>query len=124
MKKIRSYIIMAYAAFIISVFMLNACKPVNNMSRTPVTWSGETNVKSNSVEYDAAKKTVLIIADYKLTELFDMLAPFYLFNATEKTNVYIVAKSKTPVLIKRNLYVMPQLTFEEVDSMKIKPDVI
>jgi len=67
---------------------------------------------------------VFIIADYKLTELFDMLAPFYLFNATEKTNVYIVAKDKTPILIKRDLYVNPQLTFKEVDSMQLHADVI
>jgi len=53
-----------------------------------------------------------------------MLAPFCLFNATEKTKVYIVAKSKTPILIKRNLFVTPHLTFKEVDSMQLQADVI
>lgn len=56
--------------------------------------------------------------------MFDMLAPFYLFNATEKANVYIVAKEKIPILIKRDLFVMPQLSFTEADSMKLKADVI
>jgi transcriptional regulator GlxA family with amidase domain len=75
-------------------------------------------------KYDASKKTVFIIADNKLTELFDMLGPFYLFNATEKANVYIVAKDKTPILIKRNLFVCPQLTFHEIDSIQLQADVI
>jgi transcriptional regulator GlxA family with amidase domain len=59
-----------------------------------------------------------------MTVLFDMLAPFYLFNATEKANVYIIAKDNTPILIKRDLFVRPQLTFEEADSMKLQADVI
>jgi Transcriptional regulator containing an amidase domain and an AraC-type DNA-binding HTH domain len=74
--------------------------------------------------YNAANKNVFIIADAKMTVLFDMLAPFYLFNATGKANVYIVAKDKTPILIKRDLFVGPQLTFEEADSMQLLADVI
>jgi putative intracellular protease/amidase len=53
-----------------------------------------------------------------------MLAPFYLFNETRKANVYIVANDRTPVLIKRDLFVVPQITFNEVDSMRLKADVI
>ena len=53
-----------------------------------------------------------------------MLAPFYLFNLTKKANVYIVARDKTPILIKRDLYVLPQITFKEADSLGLKPDVI
>src|SRR4029077_16786175 len=68
--------------------------------------------------------TVFIVADYEMTELFDMLAPFYLFNQTGKANVYIVAKDRTPVLIKRGLFFVPQLTFMEVDSLKLHADVI
>ena len=81
-------------------------------------------VQSELPEYDSNKKTVFIIADYKLTEMFDMLAPFYLFNATEKANVYIVAKEKTPVLIKKDLFVCPHLTFSQADSLKLTADLI
>jgi putative intracellular protease/amidase len=91
---------------------------------TPSPWAGDYKIKPAPLQYDAAKKTVFIIADPKLTELFDMLAPFYLFNTTGKANVYIVAKDKIPVLIKKDLFVMPQLSFREADSMKLHADVI
>jgi putative intracellular protease/amidase len=67
---------------------------------------------------------VFIIADNKVTEMFDMLAPFYPFNTTGKLNVYIVAKEKAPVLIKKDLFILPQLTLREADSMKLVADVI
>ena len=41
---------------------------------------------------DNSKKTVILIADNNGTEIFDLLAPFYLFNATEKANVYVVSE--------------------------------
>ena len=46
-----------------------------------------------------------------------MLAPFYLFNLTKKANVYIVAMDKTPILIRKDLFVLPQITFKEADSL-------
>jgi putative intracellular protease/amidase len=110
--------------FFVGILLINFWKPVHNFFNQPNPWSGNINFKSKVPEYDSTRKTVFIIADYKLTELFDMLAPFYLFNATEKTNVYIVAKDKTPILIKRNLFVLPQLTFKEADSMNLKADAI
>jgi hypothetical protein len=77
------------------------------MMRAPATWSGKNDLSSESIKVDPSKKNVFIVADYKLTELFDMMAPYYLFNATEKANVYIVANDRTPVLIKETfLYVL------------------
>lgn len=121
MKKIY---IAIFTLLIFSNILLNACRPIRNLMNQPTHWSGNSTVKSKVPEFDSTKKTVLIIADYKLTELFDMLAPFYLFNATEKKNVYIVAKDKTPILIKRDLFVIPQLSFSEADAMQIQADVI
>lgn len=94
------------------------------MTSAPRAWSDTIKVASDKVVYDPAKKTVFIVADYKMTELFDMLAPYYLFNETKKANVYIVAKDNTPILIKRDLYVKPQLTFDQIKAMGIGPDVI
>jgi transcriptional regulator GlxA family with amidase domain len=122
--KIKKIYITIVTILVFSVICLNACRPVRNLMNQPTPWSDTSTVKSKVPEYDPAKKTVFIIADCKLTELFDMLAPFYLFNATEKANVYIVAKDKTPILIKRQLFVVPQLSFSEADAMKILPDVI
>jgi putative intracellular protease/amidase len=106
------------------ILFLNACSPIRNLTSPPATWQGSMDFKTKPPAYDAGKKNVFIIADAKMTVLFDMLAPFYLFNATGRANVFIVAKDKTPILIKRNLFVSPQLTFAEADSMKLQADVI
>jgi len=56
--------------------------------------------------------------------MFDMMAPYYLFNATEKANVYIVAKNSFPIVVRKGFFLLPQITFTQIDSLKIKPDVI
>jgi putative intracellular protease/amidase len=122
--KIKKIHIALMVVLLLGILLLNAWKPIRNFTHQPKPWTGLSDFKSKVPEYDSTKKTVFIIADYKLTELFDMLAPFFLFNATEKTNVYIVAIDKTPILIKRDLFVIPQLSFNEVDSMQLKADVI
>jgi putative intracellular protease/amidase len=66
----------------------------------------------------------VIVANNEGTELFDMMAPYYLFNATEKANVYIVAKNKFPITVKKGFFLLPQMTFTQVDSLRLHPDVI
>ncbi|MEP7110461.1 MAG: DJ-1/PfpI family protein [Ferruginibacter sp.] len=109
---------------LLATFSFTGCRPIRNLKNPPAPWEGSSNFSPKAADHKAVNKNVFIIADYKMTELFDMLAPFYLFNATKKANVYIVAEDKTPVLIKRGLFVRPQLTFKEVDSMKLQADVI
>ena len=122
--KIFKNSVLAVSSLLLVALCLNACGPVRNLKNPPSAWLGDVNFKTKTPDYNATKKNVFIIADSKLTVLFDMLAPFYLFNATEKANVYIVAKDKTPILIKRDLFVAPQLTFEEAVAMKLQADVI
>ena len=102
----------------------NAFTVIRNLSFSPKAYTGTIQADSNQIQYDSSKSNVFIVADSKLTELFDMLAPFYLFNLTKKANVFIVARDKTPILIKRDLYVLPQLTFAEADSLNLKAAVI
>lgn len=101
-----------------------SCKPIRNLTTTPDPWQGQSIVHSDYREYDPARKNVFIVADPRITEIFDMLAPFYLFNITGKANVFIVAESKTPILIKKDLFVCPQLTFREADSLQLIADVM
>jgi transcriptional regulator GlxA family with amidase domain len=123
MKNIRTQ-----ASFInflfFAILLLNACRPIRNLKEPPAAYKGDNKFNWNIPLHDATKKNVFIIADNKGTELFDMMASFYLFSATEKANVYIIAKEKMPVLIKRDMFVLPHLTFAEADSMKIQADVI
>src|ERR1700704_6123787 len=99
---------------LITIGVSKAFTAIRNFSYTPIAFHGAIRPVSNQIHYDSSKANVFIVADSKLTELFDMLAPFYLFNLTKKANVYKVARDKTPILIKRDLYVLPQLTFTEV----------
>ncbi len=123
MKNIK-WFLLTVIVILCSLFLLNGCKPVRNMTSAPRSWSGDKPIAKSRVVYDSTKKTVFIVADYKLTELFDMLAPYYLFNETGKANVYIVAVNNTPILVRRDMYVKPQFTFIDIDSLAIKPDVI
>ena len=102
----------------------NACKPMRNLTSPPVPWTGDNNFTALTPINNPDKKNVFIVADAATTVLFDMLAPFYLFNATGEANVYIIAKDNTPILIKRNFFVRPQLTFAAADSMQLQADVI
>jgi putative intracellular protease/amidase len=88
------------------------------------TYQGNPDLTYPVPEYDAAKKTVVIIADKDGTEIFDMLAPFYLFNATGLANVYIVAETKAPIVVRKGLFAIPQLSFSQLDSMVMPIDVI
>jgi len=109
---------------LITIGVSNIFIIIRNFSYPTTAFRGTIRSVSNQIHYDSLKPNVFIVADNKLTELFDMLAPFYLFNLTKKANVYIVAGEKTPILIKRDLYVLPQLTFTDIDSMKLKAAVI
>src|SRR5688572_22181744 len=122
MKKTK--MITAAATMIaVTAFLFHACAPLREFGRTP-SYLGKNNFSYQLPAYDSLKKTVVIVANNEGTELFDMLAPFYLFNATDKANVYIVAKNRSPIVIKKGLFIVPQLTFAQSDSLQIKPDVI
>lgn len=112
------------SCFLLAVLLINGCSPSKNLknSASATEDGGDFNLKT--LGYDAGKKTVLIIADNDGTEMFDMMAPFYLFNATGKANVYVVAEKRSRVIVKRGLFIMPQLTFAEVDSLHLGADLM
>lgn len=104
--------------------MINlGCQPLREFDRVPV-YKGDMPYKASTTVYDSNKKTVVIVANTEGTELFDLMAPFYLFNCTEKANVYIVAEKKSPISLLKGFFTMPNFTFRELDSLKIQPDVI
>ena len=123
MKIITNQILITGLALFAAV-LLNSCKPIRDIKQTPLPYYGDNHFTCPAPAYAASKKNVFIIADKNGTEIFDMLAAFYLFNATRKTNVYIVARDRKPVVLRKNLFVLPQLTFRDVDSMKLEADVI
>lgn len=88
------------------------------------TYNGTSNFNALAPGYDLSKKTILIVADNNGTEMFDMMAPYYLFSATEKANVYVVAEKKYPITMKKGPYILPHFTFREIDTMRMHVDVI
>lgn len=120
---IRTIMKVSIIITVIAVLLFNACSPLREFGKSPV-YQGTNNFSYKLPAYDSSKKTVVIIANNDGTELFDMLAPYYLFNATGKANVYIVAKNKQPVVVKKGFFLLPQFTFSEIDSLSIKPDAI
>ncbi|CAN5240679.1 hypothetical protein BH11BAC5_BH11BAC5_07740 [soil metagenome] len=108
---------------VLSVLLFNACSPLREFGKSPV-YEGATKFNDQLPANDPLKKTVVIIANNDGTEMFDMMAPYYLFNATEKANVYIVAKNNSPIVVRKGFFILPQFTFATIDSLGIKPDVI
>ncbi|MFV5703321.1 DJ-1/PfpI family protein [Flavobacterium sp. XS2P12] len=108
---------------ILSAIVYTSCQPLREFENIPV-YKGTVNQNLKAVPYNKSKKTIVIVANNNGTEIFDLMAPYYLFNATEKANVYVVAETKSPIVLLKGLYIYPNLTFSEMDSLKIVPDVI
>jgi transcriptional regulator GlxA family with amidase domain len=108
---------------LVIMLLFEVCSPVREF----MTWKpyqGKNDFLYEKPVYDSLKKTVIIVADNEGTEIFDMLTPFYLFNKTQKANVYIVAQNNYPIIVRKGFYLLPQFTFAAFDSTKISPDVI
>lgn len=121
MKKL--FVITLSSLMLVVALAATLLQPILGFSQNPI-YQGERISNWKTPIFDGTKKNVFIIADNKQTELFDMLAPFYVFSATEQLNVYIIAKNKTPIPLKKDLYLIPQLTFNQADKIKLKADVI
>jgi putative intracellular protease/amidase len=124
MKKLKKVLLISlFAVVVTGGALVLLMQPLMALGQLPP-YTGDNHFEWKKPLHDASKKTVFIIADNKVTEMFDMLAPYYIFNTTGQLNVYIVAKEKAPVQIKKDLFILPQLTFKEADSLKLVADVI
>lgn len=124
MKKFIKRLPIAVAVLSVIAFIVYLrLQPLRELNNFP-TYQGSVHFNFVAPKYDESKKTVLIMADNNNTEMFDMMAPYYLFNSTHKANVYIVTEKKYPITMKKGPYILPQFTFSEIDSMKIHADVI
>lgn len=121
--KIKKRFWVLVPVIMISCLLYTACKPYREFVNIPV-YKGAINHDLKPAVYDKSKKTVVIIANNEGTEIFDLMAPYYLFNATEKANVYVVAEKKIPIVLLKGLYIYPNSTFKELDSLGIQPDVV
>ncbi|ANE53071.1 DJ-1/PfpI family protein [Flavisolibacter tropicus] len=123
MKNLKQILVSAFTTIlIVSLVLYFTVSHV--FAQNLKTYKGDNNFSWSVPKLDSAKKTVFIIASNAGTEMFDFMAPYYLFNATGQANVYVVAEKKAPVLLVNSLFILPHYTFSEIDSMQITPDVI
>src|SRR5438128_154196 len=123
MKKIKKALLAIFTIVLILSLVLYFALPQVFAQKLKV-YKGSNNLAWSKPTLDSTKKTVIIIADNDGTELFDLMAPFYLFNATEKANVLVVSEKKAPILLVNSLFILPHYSFSEIDSLHIIPDVI
>ncbi|HET9435120.1 MAG TPA: DJ-1/PfpI family protein, partial [Chitinophagaceae bacterium] len=122
-KRFKKIAVTVLILLAISTLVYVKLKPIRELKYFPP-YTGSTNFKWQYPAFDSTKKTVIIMADNDMTETFDMLTPYYLFNETGKANVYIAAQEKYPIVTENGPFVLPHFTYSEADSLKINPDVI
>ena len=99
MKRFKKFFTITVATLLVAgLFLYFRLQPVFELSKLPA-YNGDMNFNWQKPSCDSSRKTVVIIADNDATELFDCFAPFYMFNATQKANVYIIAEKKSPVVM-------------------------
>ncbi|MDB5210428.1 MAG: hypothetical protein JWQ30_1255 [Sediminibacterium sp.] len=119
----RSSLVLVSMVVVCVALFSRAIGPAIEFMKMPV-YTGSSVLKYPAPSYDKSKKTVVIMADKDGTEMFDMLAPYFLFNCTEMANVFIIAEKQEPIIVRKGLVVLPQFTFGQIDSMGIAVDVI
>jgi putative intracellular protease/amidase len=123
MKKTNNAILAIFTFLLVNALLLYFTLPQVFSQKIKV-YKGSSHLKGSKPTYDSTKKTVVIVADNDGTEMFDLMAPFYLFNATGKADVYVVSEKKAPILLVNSLFILPHYSFSEIDSLHIAPDVI
>ncbi|WP_326990932.1 DJ-1/PfpI family protein [Chitinophaga sp. 212800010-3] len=105
------------------VWLFEACAPIREFMHWKP-YEGAHHFSYPRPGFDPAKKTVVLVADNEGTEIFDLMAPYYLFHATGKANVYVVAEKKQPVIMRKGCFLLPHFSFAEFDSSGIRADVV
>jgi putative intracellular protease/amidase len=121
--KIKIKYIFILTSLLLTVFIYVGCGPVREFYHFP-DYKGDNRFTYSLPNYDSTKKTILIVADNNGTEIFDLMAPFHLFNLTHKANVYIVAEKKYPIVVMKGFFTLPHFTYNEIDSLHIQPSAI
>jgi len=102
---------------------MKGCKPISDFQK-PLSYEVAGDFSLEYPEPLTGLKNIILIADNKGTEIFDLLGPYYLFSQTKKANVFIVSKQPLPIPLFRGLSVLPHHTFQSFSSLDVKPDLI
>lgn len=106
-----------------AAIVLCSCGPIKAFFEIEP-YTGTKIIQQDIHTFDTTRKTVVILASHKGTEIFDLLAPFELFSSTGKLNVWILAPERQPIPLWKGAYLFPSMTLEEFDAKMIVPDLI
>lgn len=108
---------------LIAALFFTGCAPLKEFRKIPA-YAGESITATSKRYYSPKNKNVFILADNNGTEIFDLVAPFYLFNLTGKANVYIIARESAPVSLMKGFFMLPHYTYRQADSIGLSPSAI
>ena len=115
-------IIMKNLVVFLMLFSIS-CSPIKEFHRIAV-YDREDSLKHQKPIYDPDKQTVFIVASNNGTEIFDLMAPYEIFAATKKLNVFVVAPEIKPLLLWKGLFLLPHYSLQEITKASIRPDLI
>jgi len=107
----------------LGIITFKACKPIQGFMSKPE-YAETSDLSLNYPKPKPSSKTIILIADNQGTEIFDLLAPYYILKASTNANVFIVSKHDLQIPLHRGLSILPHHTFESFDALDIRPDAI
>jgi len=122
-KNFHRIIIPFALLFCLISFIVIGCQPIREFQSFDQ-YQGQQSYLQKVPQHDPTRKTVVLVADNRGTEIFDLLAPFYLFNAIGRANVYILAPENKAIILRKGLFILPHDTFTSFDQRGLAPDLI
>src|SRR5690606_452085 len=95
--------------------LLCACQPIKEFHKTSV--YNKSFIPVNIKHINQELPVIIIVASNSGTEIFDLLAPFYIFSSTQQFNVLLVAPEKKPFLLWKGVFAMPHFSINEIQHL-------
>lgn len=107
---------MKYILALLFLLFLFSCQPIKEFHKV-AQYSFKTDITASIKHINPELSTVVILAGNSGTEIFDLLAPFYIFSSTQQFNVLVVAPEKKPFLLWKGVFAMPHFSISEIQHI-------
>ncbi|QSE98673.1 DJ-1/PfpI family protein [Fulvivirga lutea] len=123
MKKTKKITLVTSVIILAATILYSCAKPIREFY-TFDKYIGPSLTNEPKLDYNPTLPVVVIVADNNGTEIFDLLAPFYLLRETYSANVYILAQEFQPIVLRKGLFLLPHSTYDQFDLLNVDPDII
>src|SRR6056297_878408 len=89
----------------LGIITFKACKPIKGFMSKPE-YAETSGFSLNYQKPKPSSKTIILIADNQGTEIFDLLAPYYIRKEATDANVFIVSKHDFQIPLHRGLSIL------------------